>query len=223
MLITREPFRTPSFTRRVGKTLRYQQKIYVKDLLPKVQMTEEFDFAAALKNYDNAILEIGFGNGEHLAHFASANPNTLCIGAEPFINGIATLLKSISENNLSNILVYKDDVRNLFTKIPPKYLEKVYIICPDPWPKQRQLKRRLINSEFLKTLATLTKKEIVIATDHLGYAQWILQHALDAKFTMPSENLEHYKTLPDGWIYTKYQRRGIKHGSDIYYFVLKTN
>lgn len=216
--MTEKKFRTPSFARRIGRSLRDYQKLLISELLPQLEVTLDSDFTKASQRYDSIILEIGFGNGEHLAQFAQQNPNTLCIGAEPYINGIATLLKTISDNNISNIRIYKNDVRDLLSVIPNKFFDKIYIICPDPWPKQKQKKRRLINSEFLQLLATKTKKEIVIATDHIDYAKWILDHAITGKFSMPSENLTHYKALPKDWLYTKYQRRGIKYGSDIYYF-----
>ncbi len=215
----KEHFRVPSFARRIGRALRFEQKNLMTDVLPKVEISEEENFEQLAKGFKSAILEIGFGNGEHLAHFAQNNPEVLCIGAEPYINGVVVLLKAISEYEIENVKVYKDDVRKLLTRIPEKFFENIFIICPDPWPKQRQKKRRLINSEFIKSLLPKTKR-VVIATDHLDYAKWILKHATDAGVAMRSDNIADYTQLPEGWIYTKYQRRGIKHGSNIYYFVL---
>lgn len=216
----KESFRVPSFARRIGRALRFEQKNFMTDVLPKVEIFERMNFEQLAKNYKSVILEIGFGNGEHLAHFARNHPDVLCIGAEPYINGVVVLLKTISEQEIGNIKVYKDDVRKLLAEIPEKFFENVFIICPDPWPKQRQKKRRLLNSEFIKSLLPKTNR-IVIATDHLDYAKWILKHAIDAGVAMRSDNIADYTRLPEGWIYTKYQRRGIKHGSNIYYFVLR--
>ncbi len=214
------PKRTPSFARRIGRSLRDQQKILVGDFLPEIEISDDFDFSESASTYSKVILEIGFGNGEHLATFAQQNPDTLCLGAEPYLNGVVILLKTLKETNINNVRIYKDDVRNLFTKLPVKFLDKVFIICPDPWPKQKQKKRRLINSEFLNMLKTLVKDQIIIATDHLDYARWIFNHATLSGLIPNNANLENFKALPEDWIYTKYQRRGIKLGSDIYYFSL---
>ncbi len=217
----KEDFRIPSFARRIGRTLRFEQKNLVTDVLPKVQISEETNFATLAKGYESAILEIGFGNGEHLAKYASVNPNTICLGAEPYMNGVASLLKSIHEESLENIRIYNDDVRKLLSKFPAKFFDKVFIICPDPWPKQKQKKRRLINSDFIKLLFKNTK-QIIIVTDHLDYAKWILKHAKISEIAPSSSELQDYTRLPENWNYTKYQRRGIAHGSNIYYFDFKT-
>jgi len=209
--------RLPSFARRIGRALRDQQKYLVDNLLPTIEVNYAFP---ETEGYEQTILEIGFGNGEHLAAYALKNPETLCIGAEPYMNGVATLLGDIDEHSIQNIRIYRNDVRDLLEFIPKKSLDKIFIICPDPWQKTKHKKRRLVNSEFLKLLSTKTKQEIIAVTDHLDYAKWILKHAQAAGFKMPSDELSHYEAVPDNWVYTKYQRRGIGQGSKIHYFVI---
>jgi len=209
--------RLPSFARRIGRTLRTQQKDFLANILPDIEIVNEFP---TYPKYKTTVLEIGFGNGEHLAAYALKNPETLCIGAEPYMNGVATLLGDIDEHNIQNIRIYRNDVRNLIEFIPEKSLDKIFIICPDPWQKTKHKKRRLVNSEFLKLLSTKVCSEIIIVTDHLDYANWILKHATQAGFKMPSSELSHYTKVPDDWVFTKYQRRGIGQGSKIHYFVI---
>jgi tRNA (guanine-N7-)-methyltransferase len=214
--------RLPSFARRIGRSLRDSQKNLVENLLPLIEVTEDFDINTASKSYSKIILEIGFGNGEHLAKYAIANPRTLCIGAEPYMNGVAVLLKEIHDNEIQNIRIYKDDVRNLIEKLPLKSIDQVYIICPDPWPKTKHKKRRLVNKGLLSELRKLTKESIILVTDHADYAKWMYEHAKAAEFEV-FDTLHQHLNLPEDWIYTKYQRRGIKLGSGIYYFQLNIN
>lgn len=210
--------RIPSFARRIARPLRDAQKRLLDKYLPKLDVTEKFIIP---NGFENAVLEIGFGNGEFLAANAEANPNTLFIGCEPYLNGVASFLKLLDEKELQNVRLYTNDIRNLLPNINADSLDTIYVICPDPWPKQKQKKRRLLQSEFLKQLSEKTKK-IIIATDHLDYAKWILKHIhLSKTFSVKSQELQDFTKLPENWLYTKYQRRGIQNSSHIYYFELQ--
>ena len=83
-------------------------------------------------------LEIGFGGGEHLAGLALARPDAGFIGAEPFVNGVATMLRHINEQDLKNVRLWDDDVRQVLPKLPAGCLAGAYVMFPDPWPKRRQ-------------------------------------------------------------------------------------
>ncbi len=129
-------------------------------------------------------LEIGFGAGEHLAHQAALYPEVGIIGCEPFINGIATLLALVPPPQggapPNNIRIFNGDARLLIEKLPDASLEKVFILYPDPWPKARHHKRRLISKEFLNNLACVMKPgaELRLATDHGDYCTWMLERLL---------------------------------------------
>ena len=123
----------------------------MENLLPKI---------APKTDESGAILEIGFGNGEHLRELSIRNPDKIIIGAEPFANGVAALLSAItneSDNNVlneyKNIRVFNDDVRLLLKDFKNIKFSEIWILHPDPWPKTRHEKRRLLNHEFLNLLS----------------------------------------------------------------------
>ncbi len=120
-------------------------------------------------------LEIGFGYGEHLLHKAQLNPHIQYIGAEVYLNGVGNLLQNITAHNIKNIYIWPDDVRILLEKFPELQISKTYILFPDPWPKRRTNKRRLINSEFLSLLFKRMNQdfEIIVASDIVDYIKWV--------------------------------------------------
>ena len=81
-------------------------------------------------------LEIGFGGGEHLMHQAKLNPDVGIIGCEPYINGLAMLLRKLSDHPCDNVRLYDGDARNIFDVLPKSSIEKVFLLYPDPWPKK---------------------------------------------------------------------------------------
>jgi len=151
----------------------------------------------------NTILEIGFGAGEHLMHVARAYPDRIIIGAEPYVNGVAKLLSQISDlgfrisdlieigkiikPEFKNIRIWNGDVRELLN---PKseilnqksqhvnfIFDKIYVLHPDPWPKARHEKRRLLQAEFIRELYEHLAPggEIIIGTDHMDLLEWITE------------------------------------------------
>ncbi len=216
-----QPIKT--FSRRLSRALRDGQTELMNDLLPALQLNIPSDFIELKKIYTQVCLEIGFGNGDFTAHIASVNPDNLYIGAEPFLNGVASLLRKVQDNSIRNIRIFPDDVRILLASIPYDYLDKIFIICPDPWPKKKHHKRRLVQAPLLEELAKHLRvgAKIEIVTDHLDYATWILEEALKCStLTISSNRLEDHKHLGQDWLYTKYQKRGLRLGSSIYYFQL---
>jgi tRNA (guanine-N7-)-methyltransferase len=125
-------------------------------------------------------LEIGFGAGEHLAHQAKAEPDIGFIGCEAFVNGVAALLARIEADRLANVRVLDDDARRLFGRLPAASLDRVVAYFPDPWPKTRHHRRRLIQRESLDEFARVLKAggELRLATDHMEYARWMLARVL---------------------------------------------
>ena len=118
-------------------------------LLPQVAVTPE-GVAGALRAHDGPVwLEVGFGGGEHLAWQAARAPGTLMIGAEPFVNGVAKLLTQIEEQDLANVRVRHGDARDLMAAMPDAALQRLFVLHPDPWPKRRHHKRRIIDQAFL--------------------------------------------------------------------------
>lgn len=122
-------------------------------------------------------MEIGFGGGEHLAHQAATHPDVGILGAEPFLNGIAKLLREVADRPLHNVRIYGDDVRPLLERMPDACLDKLFLLFPDPWPKARHWKRRFMNTWNLDVLARLLKDdaEFRVASDDPTYQSWSLR------------------------------------------------
>ncbi len=184
-----------TFGRRHGKKLSARQQTLIDELLPKL----------CPENGD--ILEIGFGAGEHVRDLALSNPDKTIIGAEPFMNGVASLLSAITDQKTNrvldeykNIRIWADDVRD-FLRATDSQFNQIWVLHPDPWPKARHEKRRLLNAEFLNTLSQYLSPdgEIIIGTDHWEYFDWILEQIKQTNLTA---------TIPDmKIIQTRYQHK----------------
>jgi tRNA (guanine-N7-)-methyltransferase len=155
-------------------------------------------------------LEIGFGAGEHLAALAGAHPDVGILGAEPYLNGVARLLADIEMHALRNVRIHADDVRPLLDALAPGTLARIFILFPDPWPKARHHKRRLVNDETLDALARLIPGggELRLATDDQDYLVWMLRH-LEAHppFEWTAVRADDWRRRPADWPDTRYEAK----------------
>jgi tRNA (guanine-N7-)-methyltransferase len=126
------------------------------DLLPQIAL----DLASgpihprSLKPDAEAVwLEIGFGGGEHMVAQAALHPEVLILGAEPFLNGAASAIRHIEAARVDNVRLHVGDVRDVIAALPNTSLDRVFILFPDPWPKARHHKRRLIQSGLITDFA----------------------------------------------------------------------
>tara|TARA_B100000212_G_scaffold98408_1_gene72277 strand:- start:639 stop:1103 length:465 start_codon:yes stop_codon:yes gene_type:complete len=149
---------------------------------------------------------------------ASKNPNALIVGSEVYLSGIGSLLNNIAKNSLKNIKIFDQDVRELLFKLPNKIFDEIYIICPDPWPKARHHKRRLIKHDFLKILAKVLKKNgtAYISTDWQNYAE-----SIEEELEKTKDQFSFTQISNEGMPITRFQQRAIKEGRSIYTFLLK--
>jgi len=212
-----ETFHIRSFGRVRGKRLSTRQQFLVDNKLSELEVRSE-------KLGVNAILEIGFGSGENMIRLAKAHPDATIIGAEPFINGIAALLSKITNDagavlpEYKNIRIWPSDVRDLLIDngqlTVDNYFREIYILHPDPWPKARHEKRRLLSAEFLNMLARhlLPNGEIIIGTDHTDYYNWIMEQARKTNLTAVPRDMDS--------IETKYQRKNMFGSDKTMYLVL---
>lgn len=162
-------------------------------------------------------LEIGFGDGDHLATIAERNPNINCIGCEPYIPGVGHLLHRIEEQKLDNIRIFPDDVRLLLEGVTVSPIHKVFILFPDPWRKKRHYKRRIVSNETLNLLACFIPEggELQLATDHHDYAEWMIQHAAHHPcFKWTAHSKADWETPPQGWVQTKYEKLARSRGNN---------
>lgn len=159
-----------TFGRRIGKSLSETQKRYLEVKLP------QFIFDPAKTDLSKIsgelILEIGFGMGENLVEQALSNPEALFIGAEVYQNGLANVLILAEKKNTSNIMIWPKDFKLISEKLPKNVFSKIYILFPDPWPKNKQQKRRLIScNKSLNIILELLKNggELIFASDIEDY------------------------------------------------------
>lgn len=206
----------PSFVKRKGRITKKQiqslsslSKFSVKS----IQEVEDFS-----KHFDKCYLEIGFGNAENIIFQAINNPSYLFIGSEVYMSGIGTLISSIKENNIDNIKIFSDDIRMLLDQSPKKVFDSVIIICPDPWPKEKHHKRRLINKFFLKMVHDFMKDDssVYISTDWENYAESIYELFEKNKLFKPSSNKSFQKDS-----LSKFERRGKDEHRELFEFNYK--
>ena len=159
-------------------------------------------------------LEIGFGGGEHLIHQAQLNPDVGIIGCEPYINGLAMLLRKLSDQPCSNVRLYDGDVRNIFDVLPKSSVEKVFLLYPDPWPKKKHHRRRFVTQEFLRPLHKSMKAGSIlrIATDIEDYVRQTLQEAPKAGFKWLAKDASAWRSPWCDWISTRYELKALKEG-----------
>ena len=199
-----------TFGRRHGKKLSARKTNLVENILPGLYPNES-------EKAD--ILEIGFGAGEHVRELALNNPNKIIIGAEPFVNGVAALLSGICDENdniiseYKNIRIWPDDVRLMLNGKKFQFSE-IWILHPDPWPKARHEKRRLLSAEFLNLLSghIAQNGKIIIGTDHWEYYDWIVDQVKNTNLNIDSNEI--------GLVQTRYQAKNMAGTIEPKYLVL---
>ena len=162
-----------------------------------------------------AWLEIGFGAGEHLAWQSARNPEVGLLGAEPFINGVATLLAAIEDHGHSNIRIHDGDGRDLVEWLIPASLARVFILFPDPWPKARHHKRRLIEDRTVADLARVMTAgaELRIASDIADFQRWTLEHLIRAgAFEWLAGRAADWRERTPDWPATRYEEKAVRAG-----------
>lgn len=200
-----------SFGRRDGRPLSKRQQYLVDTLLTKVRVPDDVDALTAHSLFGDhrpIWLEIGFGGAEHLIRMARQHPEIGFIGAEPFIDGVAKALTGIDENNLNNVRLYDDDVRTILPLFPKAAISRTFILFPDPWPKRRQQKRRLIQPAFLDELSNVMAPDahLRFATDVASYADEALARFLThPAFDWTAECANDWKQQPADHEATRYQ------------------
>jgi tRNA (guanine-N7-)-methyltransferase len=209
------------YGRRRGRPLRAGRRRLLQELLPEIRIEppeagRTLDPTSLFTTGPEALwLEIGFGSGEHLAWQAERNPDVGFLGAEYFVNGVAALLWQIEERGLENVRILQGDGRTLLDVLPAASLDRVFVLFPDPWPKSRHHKRRLIRRDTLSQLASLMADgaELRIATDDPAYQRWILERATaHPAFSWLAATPRDWRVRPPDWPPTRYERKAIADG-----------
>jgi tRNA (guanine-N7-)-methyltransferase len=176
------------------------------------------DFSQLFGNDSPVTLEIGFGNGASLAEMAIADPKTNYLGIEVHHPGVGNLLKLIQEHNIPNIRIMDNDAVEIIKKrIPETSLSRVHLYFPDPWHKKRHNKRRIVQPDFIKLIASRLKPSGIfhMATDWEDYAEHMTE-VMHASSDFTSQSDTHYSPRPDYRPLTKFEKRGLKLGHGVW-------
>lgn len=185
--------------------------------------TETIDFKEIFGRPGPQILEIGFGMGETTAEMARSHPEWNLIGAEVYRAGVGALLSRIEKLGLTNIRIIEHDVVEILTHmIADESLDAVHIYFPDPWPKKRHHKRRLIQPAFIRLLLRKLKEGAIVhtATDWPDYAQQMLE-VLTAESALANLAGSGFSERPDWRPLTKFESRGLRLGNPVADLIFK--
>ncbi len=205
------------YGRRRGRALRTGQQSLIDTLLPRLRVPLPENAEAKLDPrglfpgaVEDCWLEIGFGAGEHLGFQAETHPQVGLIGCEVFEPGIARFLTEVAAKNLTNLRLFPDDARLLIAALAPQSLGRAFILFPDPWPKERHKKRRVVSTETLDDLAVVMKPgaELRLGTDVPDYAEWMAERG----DVHPAFERVAFTDRPDDWPATRYEMKARRQG-----------
>ncbi len=188
-----------SFSRRIGKSLSSTQKQAIDEMLP--------EYTIKPHEITSCVAEIGIGMGEHFVNLARQNPNKLHIGFEPYLNGIANALLLAKKHEITNIRLWPDDMDLVFKDIPDAAIQKLYILFPDPWPKTKQKKRRIVCPERLELFAKklISGGMLYFVSDIDDYTKSVVKLLSQSPFfelNANPDNIPH-----ENYIKTKYHQK----------------
>lgn len=214
-----------SYGRRRGRRLSPRQAGLVANVLPRLAIDISMPAPVPLTSLfggqiSDVWLEIGFGGGEHLVWQAEHHERVGLIGCEPFLDGVVKAVSAIEARALSNIRLYADDARRLLRWLPESSIGRAFILFPDPWPKRRHAKRRLIAPGTLAMLACVMRAgaELRIATDIEAYASAaLLAFRITPEFSWQVRGPGDWRDRPADWPATRYETKALQQGRRCYY------
>ncbi|MGI9479504.1 MAG: tRNA (guanosine(46)-N7)-methyltransferase TrmB [Hyphomicrobiaceae bacterium] len=165
-------------------------------------------------------LEVGFGGGEHLLWQAREHPTVGILGCEPFIDGVVKAIDGSLADGIENIRIHADDVRDILHWIPTASIARIFILFPDPWPKKRHTKRRLVNPDLIRELARITRTdgELRLATDIPDYARaMLLAIRKEQSFRWLARQASDWRTRTKDWPETRYEQKATREGRKRYF------
>lgn len=215
-----------SYGRRRGRAPSARQKALWQGLLPRVAVPGDAERLRRLPDLfprpvRDVWLEIGFGGGEHLVWQAKQHPDIGFVGCEPFEDGVVKLLSAIELEALPNVRVWAADARPLLRLLPEAGIGRAFLLFPDPWPKKRHQKRRLVSGATVDQLVRVMRSgaELRIATDVGEYASAILRTVLaNPRLGWTANSAEDWRRRPRDWPRTRYEQKAVGSGRRCYYF-----
>lgn len=220
------------YGRSKGKKLRQGQQELLDTLLPQIAVPEEGGISSQELFGDDRPLhfEIGFGGGEHMIARADLLPDHGFVGCEPFINGVAQALSNLAAaratSPIGNVRVHAGDALEVLSRVPDNALTFIYLLHPDPWPKARHAKRRMMNDGPVKLFAQKLRKggEFRFGTDHpiyLRHALMVMQRHPD--FEWQATGPGNFLNRPASWPETRYEAKARAQGHEVWYFRYRRN
>ena len=221
------------YGRRVGRKLSKANSLALKegqkdyliklDSLDKAQL-EIFPKDLFQPKLKKTIIEIGFGSGTNLINSAINNPETSYIGADPFLNTTARLIRNLLNGKITNIKIWPDDIREILPFFPLNSITEIKILFPDPWPKTKHKNRRLIQEIFINHLhdILIPNGTITLATDHSIMKSWILEIFQNHNGYIWTANHKHdWQKRPADCFATKYEQKSIEAKRKASWFIFK--
>jgi tRNA (guanine-N7-)-methyltransferase len=213
-----ETTRLRSYGRRKARPLSERKDRLLNELLPTLRVPLQAPAPSPLASLfaqpvDEVWLEIGFGSGEHLIWQAEHHRHAGFIGCEPFINGVASLLGKIETDT---IRIHNGDARDVLAWLPPLSISRIFVLFPDPWPKKRHQKRRLVSPETIADFARVLRPggELRFASDSGDYAGETLLTILASRaFAWTAERPKDWRVRPLDWPETRYERKALSAGA----------
>ena len=212
------------YGRRKGRRISSMNLKLLENYSNKFYLQEEQICKLASYEYNKNILEIGFGNGDNLVNMSLNKPNNLFIGCDAYYNGCVKLLKKIVNKNIKNIKIWPDDIHLIIKKFKKNFFDLILILQPDPWPKKKHKKRRLIQQKFLDDLNQILKYEgkLIISTDHDVMKSWVLEHFHIRNDFLWIKNGYYYTNIKPKWIInTKYSNKALENNKVVNWFFFK--
>lgn len=202
------------YGRRKGRPLRKTMQQLLDETLPTVRFDPAVPAADQFAHApQDLFLEIGFGGGEHLAGLAAMQPEAGFIGAEPFVNGVASLLRHMQTDALTNIRLWDDDVRLILDGMADATLAGAFVMFPDPWPKRRHAARRILQPSMMASLARLIRPagQLVLASDDPTAKRWLLEAATaHPDFRWTATQPDDWRVRPAHLPETRYMQKAVR-------------
>jgi len=214
------------YGRAQGKPLSARRQRLIDDLLPALEPPGgAFDPRGMFPAAGEAWLEIGFGGAEHLIEQARRRPDTGILGVEPFLDGVAKALAGVEDHDLKNVRLHRGDARDLVERMADAALDRVLILFPDPWPKKRHWKRRIVSESFVAELARILKPggRLRFATDVASYQDWALERFLkDGRFDWLAERAADWRDAPADHVTTRYEEKRLGDAAPVFFDFRRT-
>lgn len=215
-----------SFVIRNGRTTPAQSDA-LERLMPEfgIHFSEKpIDLATHFGRQAPTCLEIGFGNGDVLVNMAKLQPETNVLGAEVHNAGVGHALLAIEQHEASNVRIIQHDAMEVLdSMLPEGCLDKVMLLFPDPWHKKRHHKRRIVQPEFLNSVARVLRKEGILhcATDWAEYGKWMIEHLEADKRFSNTAGPGQPSQRPEWRPVTRFEKRGHRLGHSVVDLIYK--